>query len=366
MEYRRKKCFWQKLFIIVALLFVPLYLSLNVINASAISKDYSGFKLRLRYSNGSDYVLTNTLLYSDMVTQVKYLDGVRIEANNFGSVPTNTNYIAVSGKVNLVAQCFIDYSNSLDLHSYYCPYNNGDNPSLYAVSVNSTSSQFISDNISVYVTDWVKADINHQWVHNRTFTYEYTFVVSNNIPSTLDTLAFFFTYPGRLQGNNDRSYIYYFQGDPNNKMLVDFTTDKNTAILQQQVQIQQLILEALNNMNNSSNEYYDQYYESVDNIDNQSASDIPNSENSQTTSIIGTISSFVSAIGTVQTGSCQMTLPFPSFLGGDTTVNPCTGKDKAPTIVTIGSSMFLIGIFIPFAFVVLKMIYNEIRSFTNG
>lgn len=119
-------------------------------------------------------------------------------------------------------------------------------------------------------------------------------------------------------------------------------------------------------MINQSQEYYDKTYEAVDNINNQSSSDINNATSSQTTSIIGTISSFVTALGTVQTGSCELTLPFPQFIGGNTTVNPCTAKEKAPTIVTIGSSMFLIGVFIPFAFMILKMIYNEIRSFTNG
>lgn len=113
-------------------------------------------------------------------------------------------------------------------------------------------------------------------------------------------------------------------------------------------------------------EYYDEQRQADENISNQSTSDISNAENSQTTSLIGVITSFVSAISSVQTGSCELTLPFPNYLGGDTVVNPCTGKDKAPAIISIASSMLLITIFVPLAFIVLKMIYNEIRSFTNG
>lgn len=105
----------------------------------------------------------------------------------------------------------------------------------------------------------------------------------------------------------------------------------------------------------------------VDNIDNQSANDMGGSSNQQTTSIIGTISSFLSAFQNVQPAqNCNLTLPFPEFLGGNTNVNICQGKDKAPTLVTIGSSLLLIVTFVPLAFIMLRMIYSEIRSFTNG
>ena len=110
----------------------------------------------------------------------------------------------------------------------------------------------------------------------------------------------------------------------------------------------------------------EQEQEAYDNISSQSPSDIPDSTNSQTTSIIGVISNFISSLSTIQTGSCELILPFPNFAGGSQVVNPCSGKEKAPSIVQIGSSMLLIGTFIPLAFIVLKMIYNEIRSWTNG
>lgn len=109
--------------------------------------------------------------------------------------------------------------------------------------------------------------------------------------------------------------------------------------------------------------------ESTSNIENQTPENTggSSSENQQTTSIIGTISSFVSAFSNITPSqNCEMDLPFPDFVGGDQRVNICQGKDKAPAIITIASSLLLIVTFVPIAFIVLSMIYREIRSFTNG
>lgn len=106
--------------------------------------------------------------------------------------------------------------------------------------------------------------------------------------------------------------------------------------------------------------------EAVSSIEDQSPSDIEGSTSTQTTSIIGVLGNFVSALGNVQATSCNLTLAFPSFMGGSQTVNPCLGKDKAPTIVQAASSMLLIVFFLPLSIILLKMIYNEIRSWTSG
>ena len=117
----------------------------------------------------------------------------------------------------------------------------------------------------------------------------------------------------------------------------------------------------------ASDEAAEKEMEGTTNIENQSTSDVSNPTNNQTTSLVGTISSFVSAFSYISpAANCNLTLPFPDFLGGDTTVDICTGADKAPTLIAAGSSLLLIITFIPLAFIMLRMIYNEIRSFTNG
>lgn len=109
--------------------------------------------------------------------------------------------------------------------------------------------------------------------------------------------------------------------------------------------------------------------EGTSNIENQTPENTAGSpsENQQTTSIIGAISSFVGAFSNISPSqNCEMDLPFPDFVGGNQRVNICQGKDKAPALITAASSLLLIVTFVPVAFIVLSMIYKEIRSFTNG
>lgn len=110
--------------------------------------------------------------------------------------------------------------------------------------------------------------------------------------------------------------------------------------------------------------------DALDNIENQSPEDISESgetENQATTNLIGLFQSFITALsGITQTNNCNITLAFPSYAGGNITVNVCQNKDKGGNIVAVFSSLTLIIFYIPLALKLLSMIYNEIRSFTNG
>lgn len=91
-----------------------------------------------------------------------------------------------------------------------------------------------------------------------------------------------------------------------------------------------------------------------------------NSESQQTDSIINVFGSFVSAVSSLQPTNCNVTLQWPASLGGNMTVNVCQNKDKAGNIVSVFGSITLLVFYIPLALKLLSMIYNEIRSFTNG
>lgn len=91
-----------------------------------------------------------------------------------------------------------------------------------------------------------------------------------------------------------------------------------------------------------------------------------NSSNQSTTNLIGVISNFISAITNFSGSDCNITLAFPSYAGGSMTVNVCQNKDKAGNIISVFTSLSLIVFYLPLAFKLLSMIYNEIRSFTNG
>lgn len=91
-----------------------------------------------------------------------------------------------------------------------------------------------------------------------------------------------------------------------------------------------------------------------------------NSSSTQTTNLIGAFQSFVTALTSLNATNCNVTLPFPSALGGNMQVNICQNKDYAGNIVSVFGSLTLIVFYIPFSLKILSMIYNEIRSFTNG
>lgn len=350
---------WLKKGIIIPFLLVFLMSQ----NTFAVTKDYNSFSLRLRYDTGSGYETSYVGGYgvSYMRIPVKYLDRVGFAVQNI-TVPPNSNYMAVTAKINLVATTY-GHQNFTKL-----PYNLNDGDIFIdAVAINGNYQQFQNSNVTVYVTDWYCDLYNENiWSACRTFTYEVTYVL-RNIPSTINQLGTGIEYTTRLQQDGTYEVGYYFENVDSNRLYADFSNDLNSALLQQQVQQQQLIIESINNLNTTNNNYYEEESESVDNISDQTTSDISNATNSQTTSLINTLTSFVGAITAIDTtGNCQLTLPFPNFAGGSFTVNPCNGADKAPTIIQVFSSLFLIGIFVPLAWLLLKMIYNEIRSWTNG
>lgn len=126
---------------------------------------------------------------------------------------------------------------------------------------------------------------------------------------------------------------------------------------------------SVNNVNNSVNDLNDTISEqndkenaAIDNIDNQSTSDIGGTEDSNTTSLIGLFSSFVSALSSASATNCNINGDMGNIDLG--TLNLC--RDNPPAIVQIIGSIFLIAIFVPLAYFLVKRIISEVRSFTNG
>ena len=91
-----------------------------------------------------------------------------------------------------------------------------------------------------------------------------------------------------------------------------------------------------------------------------------NSTSQQTTNLIGAFQSFVTALTNLNATNCNVTLAWPASLGGSMQVNICQNKDYAGNIISVFGSLTLIVFYIPFSLKLLSMIYNEIRSFTNG
>lgn len=144
------------------------------------------------------------------------------------------------------------------------------------------------------------------------------------------------------------SYKYTLSNDP-------AIVYQNTIINQNNTQI---------NQNQQIIEHNNKEEEAADNIENQTP---PSGvDNQQSTNLIGVLSGFISAFSNINATNCSLTLEFPNYAGGTRVVDICQGKEKAPRIIEIGSSLLLIGIFVPLAYILIKMIYHEIRSWTNG
>lgn len=168
----------------------------------------------------------------------------------------------------------------------------------------------------------------------------------------------------------------------NNTSGTECMTVGNWALYRVKGDSSQAIVNAINNNNSSTainnakdaivgaiEEQQQKEQAAVDNIENQTPQDLSssgNTENQASSNLIDLIRSFVSALTTINTGNCDITLDFPSYAGGSRTVNICQNKDKAGNLISVFSSLTLIVFYIPLAFKLLTMIYNEIRSFTNG
>lgn len=138
--------------------------------------------------------------------------------------------------------------------------------------------------------------------------------------------------------------------------------------------IKDTLQDILDNLEDASESIIDtneRQNQATDNIENQSTSDSEYSQstNQQTTSLISAFGGFVSALGSIQATNCNLSLPLPNFVGGTTTVNACTAKtdggNDVINIINIASSIVAIIFYIPFALMMINLIYKEIRSFTN-
>lgn len=337
-------------------------------NTFATTLDYNQFFMRLRYWNGNSYEASGVMYYNNVRYNVANVDrvvaGVHVNTTNTG--PT---YMTGTAKFNLVA--FTDAGTKASL-----PVNTGGSPYLYAVNVDGTSYNFESSSTTIYETDWRCDPLNsgiNIWC--RTFTYKVSFI-ARNVPSSIGDVTFGVQYSTPLSTNYNLGANYYFEGGTSNRAQIDFSTDYQASLMTQQIQLQSITNTTLNSINDSTNDYYNHEYEAENNISSQNSGDIPNSADQQTTNLIGIISGFITTIsGLNTTGNCSFTLPFPEFAGGSKVVNICSGRDYMSVngvlgydinLVSIFGRFMLICFFVPICFILLRMIYKEIRSWTNG
>lgn len=336
-------------------------------NTFALTKDYNAFSFMYNTPQSATYVSSGLLGYN----QARYnMHSIRESASKITNVdrPANANYLSYTAKYNLLT--WTDNGNV-----NYLPSDVGD-LRIYSVSVNGTSFNFESANVSRIITDFRCDPLSAGIITNcRTITFQISFVLKN-IPSTIDNIVVGIDYgsSGSLFTGYSLGFNAYYEPDSRNYVSIDFAYDYTSALLQQQIQQQELTINIMNEQTTIMGDYTDAQYEAVDNISGQSSSDMPNSSDQQTTNLIGIISGFVSTItgyGTTSVNGCKITLNFPEFAGGTQVVNPCTGRDKlqqstGTDYIIIFGRLASICFFVPVCFILLRMIYKEIRSWTNG
>ncbi|MDR3298218.1 MAG: hypothetical protein LBT19_02545 [Candidatus Nomurabacteria bacterium] len=117
--------------------------------------------------------------------------------------------------------------------------------------------------------------------------------------------------------------------------------------------------EKLDEQNRLQQEQNEREKEGEDNIENQDSPDIGNE--STATNIIGYITGFVSAALAISPTNCNINMDTGYVNVGQ--VNLCSGG--LPTLVPIITSAVAVSIFIPYAYIMIKRIFAEIRSFSG-
>lgn len=355
---RKKLCFG-----LLPVLSIILGLSLSVYS-DAFSVQGTAEAHRFLYAvntqYNTQYSWTEGKRYNEYTT---YAEVAASQINTLpGVAPTGKN-LTISGKMNI---SFVDRTNQ------YYPYTSGlqdmtvvcgwGNVPLAtdgaSVTINKGNWSGTMNNSEAKVT---YLDVTFNWSGH--FTGDY-----NNVSAT-DTLSCNVRrktyrsssnyYQPFAVGTLNNTYVYADNSSYNSYLSYSSSDDQDLNAIQG-------VEDAVVNLNNTIIQQNEREQESLDNISNQTSSDIPNAESQQTTSLINFIGSFVTALGSVEPSSCELTLPFPQFAGGTQVVNICNGKQYAPSIIAIGGSLLLIGTFVPLAYIVLRLIFNEIRSWTNG
>lgn len=290
--------------------------------------------------------------------------GQRIQGISVISDTTTTsgNYANIYWQFNVVARN-INYNASL---SPYFENAYIDTQYFNLCQFADVNREIVSQNFTTAVTDWTITNGRYQY--------------------PAQTLTVYLTATCKVPSGTSGKYLLQFNGPAANSrglyrmgvsniagfyletsfLDVTYSSDVQEGLLEQQIQQFNTVISQNQQIINQNQEQIDKENAAVDNIENQTPENIDGSTNPQTTSLINVISGFISAFSSINPTNCNLTLEFPDFVGGSRVVDICSGKEKAPQIIEIGSSLLLICVFVPLAFVVIKMIYSEIRSWTNG
>lgn len=192
----------------------------------------------------------------------------------------------------------------------------------------------------------------------------------DNVSTNSDLITYYqnFTLTCNLTANITDYIATNLRLETSGQNLVDYSgiSFKNMFVFYKDTSLYDIYNWLQNNSDDAGSTLKQEKQDVQDASDNSETVSDNNSENAATTNLIGAFSSLLSALTSLNATNCNVTLPFPSALGGNMTVNICQNKDYAGNIISVFGSLTLCVFYVPLALKLLSMIYNEIRSFTNG
>lgn len=227
-------------------LFLGFFISLE--NVSALNFGYEYFRFRYNTPNNATYIDSGHKAYEQPVFNIHSINRVAAKSVTINNSSSSNNFMSVTAKFNVLT--WTDNGNI-----GYLP-DTSDTPVVTDVTINDIPVTFESSNLNIYKTDFICQPLSAGFTTNcRTFTYEFSFVV-RNIPSNIGNIAFATTYDLGLFSGYVDGFNMYFEYDSNNKIVIDFAYDYQSALLLQQTQLQQLTINAIQDLNNTNEEIY--------------------------------------------------------------------------------------------------------------
>lgn len=352
-----------KLFLGIIIPFFAFFLMSQ--NVEAVALDTSSFDLHYAANGSSSYLWQNGMKYGQNTGGTQGINYVNLSTGygfanlyqfNTSAVNATGNYMTINFETNIVV-------------TGASPAYRGEFVNLPYMSIQVctgtgafSNMQLIDKSLSSAVTEWndgksltltFYGSASYRNIGQGSSGIIVCQIGNPNYAFLTTTNAFSTTYINRV----------FFEQNPGS---IEFSNNINDALLQMQVNQNNTIINQNQQILDQNQAVIDQDNSAYDSISGQDANNIDGSTNAQTASLISVISGFISAFSSINPTNCDMNLELPDFAGGSRLVNICSGKENAPQIIEIGSSLLLICVFVPLAFVVIKMIYSEIRSWTNG
>lgn len=288
------------------------------------------------------------------------LNGVRIQ---WQSLTYQGNHASIHSEINVVSW----ESGTFQRNQWVnLPYQ-----SVYVCSNSAGTVKIEQSNVNTAITNWTGPDGSAR----STLTLYVDIALSGLGMGDSGSLSCLvgsqsYAFASNTSATNSR---YYVERAPS---TIDFSNNINDVLLQTQINQnnsmiynQNMMIDQNKQINTNIVEGFDQLHNdqqnASDNIGGQDSGDIDGATNQQTTTLLDIITGFLSSITNIsQASNCRITLPFPDFAGGNQTADLCQYRDTR--IINIFTSVTLVSVFIPLAWILLRLIYNEIRSWTNG